>query len=361
METVVSARNTIKHTQPQREAAARLRLSEVAASDFGLSLVEDTPDQEDHGLCAPRAAYFTKHGREKSRADFTAFFASVQSWMSENHHLWGHYLGDSGMSQDCYLSCVEDFTSNPMSTWEAIRLAGADLDPILHVCAILLEADIVCVGSGSADFATVFWKEGHPPASAEDIEKVVSPRSGHSPDRVVILQDAAGLHCYGTCPGAQNGPAGDGGSGLTLALDFSEMGGAGSGAESPEYGGAAADLEAEAQASLLHCPDRTCVPMLEQGDRLLCKEEVAFALRQEDWIGCLTSRADQVLFKFGPEGWFVGSNLQEGKDTQSKRSLVVTYDDGDRVAHSEFDLELFGATYWFVGRLETSAMRRSGK
>ena len=317
----------------------------MAASDFGLVLVDDTADSSDHGLCAPRAAYFTKHGRGKSRSDFTAFFGDAETWMIENPQLWEHYLGDSTMTRVQYLSAVGNLCSDPMATWSRIRAAGADMDPILHAFAILMETDIVCVGSGSADFATIFWAKGHPPASPEDINKAVSSRSGGSPGRVVILQDSAGLHCYGTAPGSSRREASSPRPSLTLDLSFADWeGSSGAGGD----GGASA-------ASL--GPDRTVLPELEAGDRLLLAEEVSFALRQVDWVDCVLARADQVLFKFGADGWFVGSNLKKGKDTQSKTSLVVTYDDGEQVAHSEFDFGLHGVTYRFVGSLVTSRMR----
>ena len=318
----------------------------MAASDFGLVLVDDTADSSDHGLCAPRAAYFTKHGRGKSRSDFTAFFGEAETWMIENPQLWEHYLGDSTMTRVQYLSAVGNLCSDPMATWSRIRAAGADMDPILHAFAILMETDIVCAGSGSADFATIFWAKGHPPASPEDTNKAVSSRSGGSPGRVVILQDSAGLHCYGTAPGSSRREASSPRPSLTLDLSFADWegsSGAGGG------GGASA-------ASL--GPDRTVLPELEAGDRLLLAEEVSFALRQVDWVGCVLARADQVLFKFGADGRFVGSNLKKGKDTQSKTSLVVTYDDGEQAAHSEFDFGLHGVTYRFVGSLLTSRMRR---
>ena len=258
------------------------------------------------------------------------------------------------MSATEYLGAVGGFSSDPMAAWSMIRAAGADMDPVLHACAILMESDIVCVGSGSADFATVFWARGHPPASPEDIRKVVFSGSEGCSGRVVILQDAAGLHCYGTATasGGARRVGADAAPALTLALDFTDWAGdLDAGGDGPS----ATELAPGPSATEL-APDRTLVPELENGDRLWTPSEVEFALRQADWIGCILRRADQVLFKFGPEGWFVGGNLKKGKDKQSKDSLVVRYDDGDQVAHSEFDAAMHGTTYWFVGRLATSPM-----
>ena len=73
-------------------------------------------------------------------------------------------------------------------------------------------------------------------------------------------------------------------------------------------------------------------------------------LKQDDWLDALIDKADAVVMNFSDGKWYKSEgNL--GKATCSETNddgLMVRYDDGDRVVHTEFDMQTYNQKWWLL-------------